>query len=273
MTKGSALPSRLVREEYSIGRGEENTVRLTERNISRKHARTEAQWLGLGRHRSRELQRLVRQRRPPRGRAHSSPKATSFRSATTGSSSPTKNRSAKLGRQRQRSDPPRRRPRRGQARPAGRRRRARAGRRISRSSAASISIGRAPELNICFPHSSVSRLHAEVHALGGGRYEIIDKASANGVRVNGSLLKRGLLEAGDSIVLGEVKLKFVGAGQAYRPGPEAHRLVSPTEEEVAKAQPSSTEGGTLRPPPAVGPGVRYHLIDRRARWRWPFQVP
>ena len=29
----------LVRDEYSIGRGEENTVRLTERNISRRHAK------------------------------------------------------------------------------------------------------------------------------------------------------------------------------------------------------------------------------------------
>src|SRR6478752_7757250 len=29
----------LARDEYSIGRGEDNTVRLTERNISRKHAR------------------------------------------------------------------------------------------------------------------------------------------------------------------------------------------------------------------------------------------
>jgi pSer/pThr/pTyr-binding forkhead associated (FHA) protein len=29
----------LAREEYSIGRGEDNTVRLTERNISRRHAR------------------------------------------------------------------------------------------------------------------------------------------------------------------------------------------------------------------------------------------
>ena len=29
----------LARDEYSIGRGEDNTVRLTERNISRRHAR------------------------------------------------------------------------------------------------------------------------------------------------------------------------------------------------------------------------------------------
>jgi len=89
----------------------------------------------------------------------------------------------------------------------------------------------------------VSRVHAEVHALGGGRYEIIDKASANGVRVNGSLLKRGLLEAGDFIELGEVKIKFVGAGQNYRPGSDAIRL-DPHVEEI--------EHATLKPPPAAG---------------------
>src|SRR5260370_15155735 len=36
--EGKRTPLALGREEYSIGRGEENTVRLTERNISRKHA-------------------------------------------------------------------------------------------------------------------------------------------------------------------------------------------------------------------------------------------
>ena len=36
--EGKRTPLPLVRDEYSIGRGEENTVRLTERNISRRHA-------------------------------------------------------------------------------------------------------------------------------------------------------------------------------------------------------------------------------------------
>src|SRR5687768_14685563 len=31
----------LVREDYGIGRSEENAIRLTERNISRRHARLE----------------------------------------------------------------------------------------------------------------------------------------------------------------------------------------------------------------------------------------
>src|ERR1044071_10398347 len=36
--EGKRTPLPLVRDEYTIGRGEENTVRLTERNISRRHA-------------------------------------------------------------------------------------------------------------------------------------------------------------------------------------------------------------------------------------------
>src|SRR3954462_11474301 len=37
--EGKRTPLPLFRDEYTIGRSEENTVRLTERNISRKHAR------------------------------------------------------------------------------------------------------------------------------------------------------------------------------------------------------------------------------------------
>lgn len=36
--QGNRIPVPLVRDDYSIGRGPENTLRLTERNVSRKHA-------------------------------------------------------------------------------------------------------------------------------------------------------------------------------------------------------------------------------------------
>src|SRR5262245_40949948 len=36
--EGKRTPLPLFRDEYTIGRGEDNTVRLTERNISREHA-------------------------------------------------------------------------------------------------------------------------------------------------------------------------------------------------------------------------------------------
>jgi len=47
---GATTVVQLARGEYTIGRGEENTIRLTERNISRRHARLvkrEESWLLL----------------------------------------------------------------------------------------------------------------------------------------------------------------------------------------------------------------------------------
>ena len=90
-----------------------------------------------------------------------------------------------------------------------------------------LTIGRAEEALISVNHNSVSRLHCEIHALGEGRYEIVDKGSSNGVRVNGSDLRRGIIEAGDILELGDVKFKFVGAGQIFLPGAgESQKLES-----------------------------------------------
>ena len=80
-----------------------------------------------------------------------------------------------------------------------------------------MTIGRAEDATISINHNSVSRLHCEVHALGDGRFEIVDKGSSNGVRVNGADLRRGIVEPGDVIELGDVKFKFIGAGQIFRP--------------------------------------------------------
>jgi pSer/pThr/pTyr-binding forkhead associated (FHA) protein len=81
-----------------------------------------------------------------------------------------------------------------------------------------IVIGRAEEADISVNHNSVSRIHCEIHALGEGRFEIVDKGSSNGIHVNAAELRRGIIEAGDVIELGDVKFKFVGAGQVFRPG-------------------------------------------------------
>jgi pSer/pThr/pTyr-binding forkhead associated (FHA) protein len=233
-----------MREEYSIGRGEENTVRLTERNISRKHAflrRNGSGWvisdsasyngsyvngvrivgdytIAQGDIVQVGDYRLVFHDEESLGRGDT---ATATTAPGAGPSAAKPDRLVVVVG-----------PEPGQE---------------FLIQAASIVIGRAPELDITIAHTSVSRVHAEVHALGGGRYEVIDKASANGVRVNGSLLKRGLLEAGDFIELGEVRLKFVGAGQIYRPGPEATRLESPKDD--------GNQGNlaTVRPPPPSGP--------------------
>ena len=79
-----------------------------------------------------------------------------------------------------------------------------------------FNLGRSEDVDISINHSSVSRVHAELFALGNGRFEIVDKASANGIRINGVELKRGILEAGDALELGDVRLRFVGAGKIFR---------------------------------------------------------
>lgn len=87
-----------------------------------------------------------------------------------------------------------------------------------------FTIGRSEEATISINHSSVSRVHAELLALGNGRFEIVDKASANGIRINGVELKRGILEAGDALELGDVRLRFVGAGKIFRAGVDQSQI-------------------------------------------------
>ena len=112
-----------------------------------------------------------------------------------------------------------------------------------------MTIGRAEDSSISVNHNSVSRLHCEVHALGDGRYEIVDKGSSNGVRVNAVELKRSIIEAGDVIELGDVRFKFVGAGQVFVPGPnESQQLTAISDREAELADPSRrTWGGYALP--------------------------
>ncbi len=103
-----------------------------------------------------------------------------------------------------------------------------------------LTIGRAEDASISINHNSVSRLHCEVHALGDGRFEIVDKGSSNGVRVNTAELRRGIIEPGDVIELGDVKFKFVGAGQIFLPGVNDSQQLS----SIGERSPGSRRGGT-----------------------------
>jgi pSer/pThr/pTyr-binding forkhead associated (FHA) protein len=96
-----------------------------------------------------------------------------------------------------------------------------------------MTIGRAEDATISVNHNSVSRIHCEIHALGDGRFEIVDKGSSNGVRVNGSDLRRGIIEPSDVIELGDVQFKFVGAGQIYRPT-DSQKVAALTDREATE---------------------------------------
>jgi pSer/pThr/pTyr-binding forkhead associated (FHA) protein len=72
----------------------------------------------------------------------------------------------------------------------------------------SLVIGRTPENDIIIEHKSISRHHARI-VREGNQYYAVDLESANGVRVNGAEHDRVLLRPGDEIELGQVQLRFV----------------------------------------------------------------
>jgi adenylate cyclase len=71
-----------------------------------------------------------------------------------------------------------------------------------------ISIGRAKSSSVVLDNPSVSRLHAVVRSTPDGHWQIIDRASSNGVKVNGVASKEIVLRPNDEIVIGEYKLRF-----------------------------------------------------------------
>jgi ABC transport system ATP-binding/permease protein len=78
-----------------------------------------------------------------------------------------------------------------------------------------MSVGRGEEADVRVNHSSVSRMHCEIHSLDNEQFEVVDSDSANGIRVNGQDIKRALLAPGDTLELGDVVLKYIAAGQAF----------------------------------------------------------
>lgn len=71
-----------------------------------------------------------------------------------------------------------------------------------------LRIGRDERLDIWINHKSISHEHAEIR-VADGRATIYDLDSANGLRVNGIQASRALLDAGDIVELGEVRLRFL----------------------------------------------------------------
>jgi len=122
-------------------------------------------------------------------------------------------------------------------------------------------VGRSEECTISVDHNSVSRVHCEIHALGEGRYEIVDKGSSNGVRVNAADLRRGIIEAGDLIELGDVRFKFVGAGQVFIPGAnESQQLTAISDRKVEFAEKQPKAKGSVVPYMLLGAVVAAVLV-------------
>lgn len=87
-----------------------------------------------------------------------------------------------------------------------------------------MSIGRLEELDLCISHRSISREHARV-SKKDDLLEIEDLRSANGVRVNGRNVKKVTLASGDVVELGQVRFRYVAAGESYTYDPSEEAVV------------------------------------------------
>lgn len=242
----------LVRDEYSIGRGEENTVRLTERNISRRHAKLTRNGTGwifddLASYNGCFVNG-VRVSEPQRLEHGDLVQVGDYRlelmdeqvagAAYSKATAPGTHRAQALLSQSDRlfmlAGPT----------PGSE----------YALSAPRVVIGRGEECEVSVNHASVSRVHAEIHALGDGRYEIVDRESANGLRVNGVDLHRSLLDARDTIELGDVVFKFIPAGQIYHPGADATAQMGPVGPAIADRH-TPAPGVGMERRTTVAPGI------------------
>jgi pSer/pThr/pTyr-binding forkhead associated (FHA) protein len=212
--QGNETLVHLVRDEYTIGRSEENAVRLTERNVSRKHARialTDGSWhlhdltsyngCYVNGARVADAQNLAHGDLIQLGDYRLTVEDESLAASRENGALTLPGRSGKnmqADRMVVLVGP-------GQ------------GQEFVLTGQRSV-IGRGEECEIAVNHPSVSRVHAEVRPIGDGRYEIVDLGSANGVRVNGVELPNSLLDARDVVELGDVVMKFLPAGEIYIPG-------------------------------------------------------
>ena len=78
-----------------------------------------------------------------------------------------------------------------------------------------IRLGRGEDQDAWINHRSMSREHAEIVRRSDGFY-VRDCGSQNGVRVNGEDIREALLARGDIVELGEVRFRYVAPGEHYQ---------------------------------------------------------
>jgi len=100
-------------------------------------------------------------------------------------------------------------------------------------------IGRDDDCDVKIDHGSVSRIHAEVRRLGEDHFEVIDKGSANGLRINGHERQRAVLDGRDVVELGDVVLKYIPKGQIFRVDAAEGERIAAMSGAAMTAQPDS----------------------------------
>lgn len=102
-----------------------------------------------------------------------------------------------------------------------------------------ITIGRSPENMIQLMEIRASRIHCQIERIPGGFFKLVDLESTNGTCVNGKKVNIAILNEGDIIEIGSVKIRF---------GEAVPRQISPhVPQPVATAPPVS-------PPVHASPG-------------------
>jgi ABC transport system ATP-binding/permease protein len=206
----------LVREEYSIGRAEDNAVRLTERNISRHHAKLRLEkerWVLIDLKSSNGS--FAGGRKLDNRKVLESGETVSLGDyrlrvvdAAT-DSVPTPEAQAAVSSRRQQP-----------AKvvldrlivlvgpvplaefPLGH---------------GLIKVGRGEECDVRLDDTSVSRVHVTLQELTDGVYQARDEGSSNGLRINGREVTEAVLTPDDLIELGDVELVFVPRGRSFDP--------------------------------------------------------
>jgi hypothetical protein len=72
-----------------------------------------------------------------------------------------------------------------------------------------IRIGRYQNNDIVIDHPTVSAYHAELVRRPDGRYELHDRESRNGTRINGTPVRQAILRDGDQITLGAITVHYL----------------------------------------------------------------
>ena len=83
-----------------------------------------------------------------------------------------------------------------------------------------VVLGRTDDNDIVIDHRSVSKHHAKL-TRSGDQWMVVDQGSANGLKINGEDYTQTTLRRGDVLELGHVKLRFVAAGEDYTYTPSA----------------------------------------------------
>lgn len=75
-------------------------------------------------------------------------------------------------------------------------------------------IGRVAESSdLVIDHRSISKEHARITRKPDGSWEVLDLGSANGIQVNGEPYSKVALRSGDVLILGHVALRFLAPGE------------------------------------------------------------